>query len=359
MQPSIFNFFLKDVGVTVFLVYLSIGDTINCLIKYKCEKLMNNQDLKNLIEKYLNGTLEASEAQQLEQWLDAAGDEHAFDAMPEAEKDAARIAGYHHLVERINKHKQPGIIRPLLRYWKAAACIACIVIAGAVFSKELLNMVAPHRLVSLQSIPGKTKKHILSDGSIVWLKGNSKLIFPASFGAGNREVTLQGEALFEIAKDPRHPFLVKCGTLTTTVLGTSFNIRETGKETQITLLTGKIALSAPQSAPVVLYPEQQAVYAATGTAIRKQEEGTPPINDITKGTEYNMAFNDATMQQVLQRIENKFEVDIQLQDAVINSNLITADFTDQSLQHTMEMISQALNLDFSIKGKTILLKQKK
>lgn len=320
---------------------------------------MNNQDLKNLIEKYLNGTLEAAEAQQLEQWLDATGDEHAFDAMPEAEKEAARIAGYHHLVKRINQYRQPGIITPLFRYWKAAACIAGIIIAGAIFKKEMLSIVAPHRLVSLQSTPGKTKKHILSDGSIVWLKGNSKLIYPAGFGAGNREVTLQGEALFEIAKDPRHPFLVKCGTLTTTVLGTSFNIRETGKETQVTLLTGKIALSAPQSAPVVLYPEQQAIYATTGTAIRKEEEGTPPISDITKGTEYNMAFNDATMQQVLQRIENKFEINIQLQDAVINTNLITADFTDQSLQHTMEMISQALNLDFGINGKTILLKQKK
>lgn len=320
---------------------------------------MNNQELKNLIEKYLNGTLDASEAAQLEQWLDATGDEHAFEAMPEAEKETARKEGYSRLVQRINKHQQPAVIKPLFRYWKAAACIAGIIVAGTLFRKQMLDVVAPHRLVSLQSTPGSARKHILSDGSIVWLKGNSKLVFPAAFGAGNREVVLQGEALFEITKDPQHPFLVKCGTLTTTVLGTSFNIRETGKETQVTLLTGKIALSAPQSAPVVLYPEQQAVYSPTATDIRKKQAGALPIGDITKGTEYNMAFNDAPMQQVLKRIEDKFEVNIQLQDAVINSNLITADFTDQSLQHTMEMIGQALNLDFGIKGETILLKQKK
>lgn len=320
---------------------------------------MNNQELKNLFGKYLNGTLDPSEAAQLEQWLDTTGDENAFDSMPEAEKETARKEGYNRLLRRINKHRQPVVVKPWFRYWKAAACIAGIVVASALFRKQMLDVVAPHRLVSLQSTPGSPKKHILSDGSIVWLKGNSKLVFPAGFGAGNREVVLQGEALFEIAKDPQHPFLVKCGTLTTTVLGTSFNIRETGKETQVTLLTGKIALSAPQSAPIVLYPEQQAVYSSTATAIRKNEESTLPISDITKGTEYDMAFNDATMQQVLKRIEDKFEVNIQLQDAVINSNLITADFTDQSLQHTMEMISQALNLDFWIKGKTILLKQKK
>ncbi|HEY0611277.1 MAG TPA: DUF4974 domain-containing protein, partial [Chitinophaga sp.] len=79
----------------------------------------------------------------------------------------------------------------------------------------------------------------------------------------------------------------------------------------------------------------------------------------TKGTEYDMSFNDARMTEVIHRIEKKFEVDIQTEDTTITSNLFTADLTDQSLKNTMEMISQALNLAFEIKGKTILLKQKK
>jgi hypothetical protein len=62
---------------------------------------------------------------------------------------------------------------------------------------------------------------------------------------------------------------------------------------------------------------------------------------------------------VIHRIERKFEVAIQTEDTTITSNLFTADLTDQSLKNTMEMISQALNLAFEIRGKTILLKQKK
>lgn len=320
---------------------------------------MNNQDFKNLIGKYLEGTLDPAEAAQLEQWLDAAGDEHAFDTLTEEEKQNARTGGYEKLIARIQETQQRRRVQPLFRYWKVAAGIAILIASGTLFRTGILNVVAPHRLVATKSMVGHTKKHILSDGSIVWLKGKSRLVYPVSFGGGKREVTLEGEALFEIAQDPAHPFLVKCGSLTTTVLGTSFNIREKGKETEVTVLTGKIALSAPASPGMVLYPEQQAIYSAPAAAITKQETGMPPINDIMKGTEYNMAFNDAAMPYVLQRIEKKFEVNIQLQDAVINTNLITADFTDQSLQHTMNMICQALYLDVEIKGKTILLKQKK
>lgn len=320
---------------------------------------MNNQELKERIDQYLSGTLEPTEAAQLEAWLDAMGDEQAFDALPAEDKEIARREGYSRLVARIQQAPTIAKIRCLPRYWKLAACAACLVVALIIYQNNLLNILAPHRLTAMSSQTGKVKKHILSDGSIVWLKNSSRLVFPVAFGNGERVVTLEGEALFEIAKDPAHPFLIHCGSLTTTVLGTSFNICNTGAETKVTVLTGKVALTAPQSEKIILYPDQQAVYSEQAAAMEKREAGKVPLQSITKDTEYDMAFNDAPMQSVVQRIEKKFEVIIQLQQTTINDNLITADLTDQSLQHTMRMISQALNLDFEIKGEIILLTQKK
>jgi len=325
---------------------------------------MNNKELKTLIDKQLQGTLSAEEAARLEQWLDAMADEQAFDNLPEAEKEAARTQGYARLVERIDKASapQPAKLRRMFagaRSWKVAASVACFIIAGFLWKNSLLNVIAPHRLTAMTSTAGSIKKHILSDGSIVWLKGNSKLVFPVSFGSGSRVVTLQGEALFEVAKDAAHPFRIHCGTLTTTVLGTSFNIRSTGRETHVAVLTGKIAISAPQSGKMILLPHQQATYSEPAAAIARDSSRSATIHELTKGTEYDMAFNDARMNEVLHRIEKKFEVNITLQDAGIRKNLITADFTDQSLKSTMEMISQALNLEFEIKGKSILIKLKK
>jgi ferric-dicitrate binding protein FerR (iron transport regulator) len=323
---------------------------------------MKQQEFKHLIDKYLKGELEASEAAKLEQWLDAMADEKAFDALSEQEKQTAKAVGYQRLMEGIEEQPRPALIRRLFattRSLRIAASVACLIIAGVVFRNSLLNLVAPHRLTAMTSSAGKIKKHILSDGSIIWLKGNSKLTFPVTFGDGDRIVALEGEALFEVAKDAAHPFRIHCGSLTTLVLGTSFNIRSTGKETHVAVLTGKISLSAPQSGRVILYPNQQAVYSEPAAAIARDIENSAPIHEITRGTEYDMAFNDAGMQDVIRRIEQKFEVDIHTQDTAINRNLFTADLTDQSLKNTMEMISQALNLDYEIKGKTILLKQKK
>ena len=323
---------------------------------------MNKKNLKNLIDKYLNGSLNAEETAQLEQWLDGLAAEDIFAAMPESEKEQVRTAGYSKLVARIEKAQRPTIVKRMFhsaRTWKIAASVAVLVIAGTIFRSNLLNIIAPHRLTAMSSAEGQIRKHILSDGSIVWLKGNSKLVFPVSFGEGNRIVTLEGEALFEIAKDAAHPFQIHCGTLTTTVLGTSFNIRNVGNETHVAVLTGKISLSAPQSGKIILYPNQQAVYKEQIAALSKESENTASVHEITKGTEYDMAFNDVKMAEVVERIEKKFEVDIQLKDTAITGSLITADFTDQSLQNTMEMICQALNLEVGINGKSISLKLKK
>lgn len=322
---------------------------ISLLILYsKFEKLMNNQNFDSLIDRYLKGQLSEQEVEQVEEWLDTLEDKDAFNRLSSQELTEAKKAMYGRLTARINRRS--------FSYLKIAASVLVIFITGYLFRTSLLNTIAPHRNVAIAGTTGGIRKQILSDGSIVWLKGNSKLIFPVTFGNGNRTVTLEGEALFEVTKDAAHPFMIYCGTLTTKVLGTSFNIRNNGRETAVSVLTGKISLTAGQSKEILLSANENAIYSEPQAIITKAK-GTA-THELTKGTEYDMAFNDAGMRDVIHRIEQKFDVDIQLKDSAIANNLITADMTDQSLQKTMEMISQALNLEVQIKGQNILLQPK-
>jgi ferric-dicitrate binding protein FerR (iron transport regulator) len=71
-----------------------------------------------------------------------------------------------------------------------------------------------------------------------------------------------------------------------------------------------------------------------------------------------MLFYDARLAEVLKRIEKKFEVTIEVKDTVLNNQLVTADFTDQSLTNTLDMIDEALNLTYDQNGQTILLIKK-
>jgi ferric-dicitrate binding protein FerR (iron transport regulator) len=314
---------------------------------------MDQTAFKQLIDDYLAGRLDAATASQLELWLDTIGDEQRFELLGEEEKERSRIAGYNRLSRQIQRKERIAS----LANWKTFAGVAAAILLIVSLSPWLLDLFAPHRIISFYS-KGATRKQILSDGSIVWLKGNSELLCPKTFPPGKREVTIIGEGLFEIAKDASRPFLVRSGALTTKVLGTSFNIKTTGDSVSITLLTGKIVISAPAGQPVTLSPAQQAIYTPQQSAIRQHPQDSSDVRSIIEQTEYGMAFNDARLNNILNRIERKFDVTIRLSDTAIAANRLTADLTDQSLDQSMNMICQALNLEFNANGKSILLKQK-
>lgn len=85
----------------------------------------------------------------------------------------------------------------------------------------------------------------LSDGSKVWLNAESRLTFPEKFRSDRREVTVEGEAYFEVAKDATRPFFVHTKYFTTKVLGTSFNVMARRQETaSVVLVSGKVEVKA-------------------------------------------------------------------------------------------------------------------
>ena len=150
---------------------------------------------------------------------------------------------------RIN-FTEKTIVRKL--YWKKYAAVAAVIFAivsvGLLFIIKRWNTTAANLVFnSYYTKPGNLSKIALSDGTVVWLNADSKFRCPQSFdGAATREVFLEGEAYFEVAKDKKHPFLVHSGNLTTRVLGTKFDVNayHTNKTIEVTLVEGKVMLTA-------------------------------------------------------------------------------------------------------------------
>ena len=93
---------------------------------------------------------------------------------------------------------------------------------------------------------GKTFHIALSDGTTVYMNAGSSLKFPVQFIKGhNREVTLEGEAFFEVTKDKKHPFVVKTRGVDVRVLGTKFNVSSYKEDAEINtvLVEGSVSLS--------------------------------------------------------------------------------------------------------------------
>ncbi len=152
----------------------------------------------------------------------------------------------------------------------------------------------------------------LSDGSRVWLNAASSITYPGTFGDGRREVTLQGEAYFEVVKDAARPFVVNTETQQVTVLGTSFNINAYSNEnfSKTTLLTGSVRVN-PRSDGVILQnervlkPNQQGITGADGRTIAVAKVDA---NAVVAWKDGLFDFHGLNVNEAMKQIERWYNV---------------------------------------------------
>ena len=96
-------------------------------------------------------------------------------------------------------------------------------------------------LIAMSTPRGKECNLTLPDGTRVWMNADSQLEFPKQFTGKTREVRLRGEAYFEVTPDRQHPFVVSCDYFTTTVVGTTFNMRAySERDASVVLIEGRV-----------------------------------------------------------------------------------------------------------------------
>ena len=148
----------------------------------------------------------------------------------------------------------------------------------------------------------------LTDGTKVWLNAASTIKFPPAFSGDERRVMLSGEAYFEVAKDPAHPFKVLMEDSTTVaVTGTHFNINayQNEKEQQVTLLEGSVNVSNAINA-IKLEPGTQALIQ--NRQITKDK--VLDAEEITGWKDGLFVFHDATLESIMMQLERWYDAKI-------------------------------------------------
>lgn len=150
---------------------------------------------------------------------------------------------------------------------------------------------------------------VLSDGTRVWLNSESELEYPVKFGRGEREVRLQGEAFFEVARDEARPFIVTAGDVRTRVLGTSFNVKAYADEDDVlaTLFTGRVEVAPIRDLArrVVLSPGRQADWNARAG---RMEVNEVELRRVAAWKEGRFVFNKEEIEVVTRQIERWYGV---------------------------------------------------
>ena len=320
---------------------------------------MDKHEFQRLITRYQRDECTPEEKQQLEGWFNfLEKDQGRFEEWGEIDQQRVGkklLASLHKRMETAQNLSSPRIGVPNLL--KIAASILLVVGFGYLIHPHLPISILQNSAYQERTTTKGVSKYILSDGTLVWLKGKSKLSFPSTFTGKQREVHLEGEALFEVAKDSSHPFVIHCGSLQTRVVGTSFNIKYMllKQQVEVVVFTGKVKLShAADKKELMLLPNQKAIYQIAGQKIVKNNE--PHVEKYLAGTQYNMKFEDTPLSEVIERIEQKFNIEIDLENQRAKHCLVGADMTDQSLAITLKLISEALGGDYRQQGKKFTLR---
>jgi len=173
---------------------------------------------------------------------------------------------------------------------------------------------------------GKKARIILSDGSRIWVNAGSRLIFPGNFESKKREVYLIGEAYFEVAHNPKKPFLVKTSTVSVRVLGTSFNISSYPDDDFVSavLKEGKIRMEENDAgffdAKVELKPNQIAVFKKDGNGIQVHET-KHELYTIWKDGLLN--FEGEELNSLITKVERFYNISLELKNPELGKERIT------------------------------------
>lgn len=166
----------------------------------------------------------------------------------------------------------------------------------------------------LQTAFGDRIEVVLEDGTHVWLNGGSRLRYPAFFERDRREVTLCGEAYFEVAKDVLRPFVVQTAAANIEVLGTSFNVAAAEvTECITTLVEGRVRLLDGNERGVVLSPGQQALQNCDGMWEVREVD----TRYYTAWKEGLFAFKDCSLRDILGRLARHYSVEFVLEDEAL------------------------------------------
>lgn len=282
-----------------------------------------------------------------------------FDRQSEKNDISQKSTGFnqdeiYNKILRSIKAKENGLeIRKIIL--KVAASIALICTLSTILyinRNDVNRLLSPVKMAQKEAEKGQVVTVNLEDGTKIWLKAGSKLTYPTHFDSDTRQVTLTGEAYFEVAHLEKKPFIIISGQVKTVVLGTSFNINAypENRKVEVTVLSGKVAVITPgkktsNQNTVYLTPNQKATYDS-----EKVRTDLYRVN-AEESIEWKvdkMIFKSTPLMQVVKEIERKYNITLGCSDKIKKCR-ITADFHNYSLNKTLKVVTKMIDGTLSLK----------
>jgi transmembrane sensor len=228
---------------------------------------------------------------------------------------------------------------------------------------------------------GTKTKIILPDGSQVWLNSDSKLSYGARFNDTIREVSLEGEAYFDVIKDQKRPFVVMTNALNIRVLGTAFNIKSYAKDATIetTLIRGMIEVrknNEPATTKIVLTPNEKLIYNKSEALLVRpnNEQNTigkklealsvstlskniPDSSRVETAWIYGrLVFDGDSFVTLAEKMERWYDIKITIQNQSISKNRFSGVFEKENVEEAFKALQLITMFKYDIHDNEVLIK---
>lgn len=326
---------------------------------------MKEEEFRKALRKYQSGRASVQQRKMIDAWYDEMGGDGSD---PQIDPDFGKRywANIQKYIEEDDARKQSGNDRKnsTIKFWYVGIAASVLIAASFFFfvikdpqtrystTKEIASDTRWEVRQNSESLP---KCFMLADGSTITLHPGSTAKFSDAFNLATREIYLEGEAFFEVMPNKNKPFLVHTKEVTTTVLGTSFNIRALNGENKVIVdvKTGKVTVKTnvknddPARTEVILTPNQRIIFNQEDKKLAKGIVEDPlPILDQQEIK--RMRFEDAPVSIIFEAIEKMYGVDLVFDKQNFETCLLTTSLTDGNLYNRLDIITNAIGMSYEV-----------
>lgn len=315
---------------------------------------------QSLLDKFFNKKATTKEIKKIVDWYFDKEVEQSFDETLNSELESnqphpafAKEAHFERVLSQAENATRLPKTKSLVVWKKIAAAVAIIFVSTlGIYYLSNNAETQKQQAVAIRKVTKSTEKGqklttYLPDGSKVVLNSESKISYQIPFEKEERFVELVGEAFFEVTKNPDLPFKVSSGNVTTTALGTSFNIDYRSVDNvKVALVTGKVRVAKDKANSLILTPGKIASLNGGG----QFEVGEFQYLDAVSWKDGTLYFNKSSLSEIVSKLEQWYGVEIKVKNNFKDEFHYTGVFREESLEKVLKGISFVHRFDYSING---------
>lgn len=369
-------------------------------------KLENlDQDFNQLILKCIEGSASESEMQQVWAWVELNNEnkkyyEHLRDiwisasvtkplADQQLENKWQNFKSKNNFVaEKQGESAEPKTF--LLRFIRVAAIAIVIFALGAVMGKYYLNDSVPVQSQEFYIVeaPRGAKSFVtLADGTKIWLNAGSRISYQRNYNQENRNIFLEGEAYFEVAKNKEIPFYVYSSGIVVKAIGTAFNVKAYPEEgiVETTLVEGSVSIESTGKTgakeKILMQPKQKAsFYKVSKEVVVENQDNEIKGNEIiapipikakierielkkeidtelyTSWKDKRWVFEKQRFEDLAVILERIYDIKVIYKDDELKNYRLSGSLQEENLEQVLQAIQFTIPLDYSINHNEVTIK---